>query len=96
MPAEKTAIALLEEQKRRHASLLERRTRAMGQLDAERRALEEARAEAIALFGTADLEELRALYASTSQANDLTVVEFVMALDEVDQGLSTVERQLGQ
>jgi RNA processing factor Prp31 len=96
MTTEKTATALLEEQKRRHGALTERRTRAEGQLDAERRALDETRQEAIRLFGTADIEQLRALYAQQTQSNDQTVVEFVMALDEVDQGLTTIERQLGQ
>jgi RNA processing factor Prp31 len=96
MSTEKTATALLEEQKQRHAALTARRTRAEGQLEAERRALDEAKQEALKLFGTADLEQLRALYAQQSQSNDQTVVEFVMALDEVDQGLTTIERQLGQ
>lgn len=96
MANEKSPVAMLEEQKRRFNTLQERRTRALGQLDAERRALEEAQQEAIRLFGTADLEQLRALYASKTAANDQTVVEFILALDTVEEGLATVERQLGQ
>jgi len=96
MAAEKNAIALLDEQKRRHATLTERRTRALGQLDAERRALEDAQLEAQRIFGTSDLTELRALYARQSEANDQALVEFVMGLDEVEAKLKTVEQNLGQ
>lgn len=96
MAAEKTATALFEEQKRRHAALAERRTRAEGHLQAERQALREAQQEALSLFGTDDLGKLRELFAQLTQANDQSVVEFVMALDDLEQGLTSVERQLGQ
>lgn len=94
MSQNKTSIEVLEEQKRRLAALAERRTRAQVRLENERRALEEARAEAQRLFKTDDLEALRALFRTSQDENDRKVVEFVMALDAVDQKLADIERQI--
>lgn len=91
-----SSVTALEEHKRRLTSLAERRTRTQGQLDAERRALEEAQREALELFGTSDLAELRRLYTERNAANDSAVVAFVLELDEVERGLAAVERQLTQ
>ena len=94
MSQNKTSIEVLEEQKRRLAALAERRTRAQVRLENERRALEEARAEAQRLFKTDDLEALRALFRTSQDENDRKVVEFVMSLDAVDQKLADIERQI--
>lgn len=89
-----SSAALLEQQKKRHADLAHRRTLAQGQLEAEKRALEEARAEARREFGTDDLSALRALYEKTLAENDEAVVGFMLSLDEIEQAVATVEKQL--
>jgi hypothetical protein len=74
--------------------LAERRTRAQVRLENEKRALEEARAEAKRLFGTDDVDELRKLFRASQEDNDRKVVEFVLALDSVDEKLGDIERQV--
>ncbi len=91
---QKTSVQILDDQKRRLASLQERRTRVQVRIETERRALQETQAEAQAQFGTSDLEALRQLYRDRQSDNDRKVVEFVMALDEIDQRLSDIERQI--
>lgn len=94
MAQNKNSIEILEEQKKRLAALQERRTRAEVRLETERKALEEARAEALRLFGTNDLDALRNLYRERQDDNDRKVVEFMLALDTVEQKLSDIERQV--
>lgn len=91
---QKTSVQILDDQKRRLAALQERRTRVQVRVETERRALQETQAEAQAQFGTSDLEALRQLYRDRQSDNDRKVVEFVMALDEIDQRLSDIERQI--
>jgi RNA processing factor Prp31 len=95
MSQTKTSIEILGEQQKRLAQLSERRTRAQVRLENEKRALEEARAEAKRLFGTDDVEALRKLFRTSQDDNDRKVVEFVMALDDVEQKLGDIERQVG-
>jgi len=90
----KSSTQILEESAKRLAALAERRTRAQVRLENEKRALEEARAEAKRLFGTDDVEELRKLFRASQEDNDRKVVEFVLALDDVDQKLGDIERQV--
>ncbi len=90
---QKTSVQILDEQKKRLATLQERRTRLQVRLETERKALEEAQAEALAQFGTSDLDALRALYRERQSDNDRKVMEFVMELDEIDQRLGDIERQ---
>lgn len=94
MAQNKNSIEILEEQKKRLAALQERRTRAEVRLETERKALEEARADALRLFGTNDLDALRNLYRERQDDNDRKVVEFMLALDTVEQKLSDIERQV--
>ncbi|MCC5610601.1 hypothetical protein LC612_28580 [Nostoc sp. CHAB 5834] len=84
----------LEEHKKRLSGLQERRTRVVVQLENERKAFEEAKAEAIKLFGTADLAELRRLYTERVEHNSMQVLEMGLALDEAERGISDIERQL--
>lgn len=95
MSQTQSAIEILDEQRKRLGQLAERRTRAQVRLENEKRALEEARAEAKRLFGTDDVEALRKLYRTSQDENDRKVVEFVMALDGVEQKLGDIERQVG-
>ncbi len=91
--SQKTSVQILDEQKKRLSALQERRTRLQVRLETERKALEDAQAEALAQFGTSDLDALRALYRERQADNDRQVMEFVMELDEIDQRLGDIERQ---
>lgn len=88
------AIALLKEQKERLERLRERRTRLAGELSAKRQQLADASAEAKREFGTDNLDDLRKLFASRETANDELVMEFVLQLDEAEQKLADIERQV--
>lgn len=94
MSQTKSSTQILEESGKRLSALAERRTRAQVRLENEKRALEEARTEAKRLFGTDDVEELRKLFRVSQEDNDRKVVEFVLALDDVDQKLGDIERQV--
>lgn len=94
MSQTKSSTQILEESAKRLAALAERRTRAQVRLENEKRALEEARAEAKRLFGTDDVEELRKLFRASQEDNDRKVVEFVLALNSVDEKLGDIERQV--
>lgn len=91
---QKTSVQILEEQKKRITALQERRTRAQVRIETERKALQEAQAEAEALFKTSDLDALRALFREQQSENDRLVLELVMALDDLEQSLSDIERQI--
>lgn len=89
-----TAVQILEDQKRRLAGLQERKTRAEVKLETERAALAAASEEAMTLFGTSNLDDLRQIYKDRGAENDQKVMDFMMALDAVDQQLSDIERQV--
>lgn len=91
---QKTSVQILDDQKKRLASLQERRTRIQVRVETERRTLTEAQQEAIALFDTADLDQLRKIYRERQELNDRVVVEFVMSLDDIEQKLGDIERQI--
>lgn len=91
---QKTSVQILDDQKKRLASLQERRTRIQVRVETERRTLTEAQQEAIALFNTADLDQLRKIYRERQELNDRVVVEFVMSLDDIEQKLGDIERQI--
>lgn len=92
--AQKTTVQILDEQKRRVFTLQERRTRAQVKLENDRKALAEAKAEAEKLFKTSELTKLRELYSTVQGENDQKVMEFVMAVDEVEEKLGNIERQI--
>lgn len=94
MSTQKSSVQILEEQKRRLTNLQERRTRVQVRLETERNALQTAQQEAVAMFGTADLDALRALYRERQSENDRRVMEFVMSLDDIEQRLADIERQI--
>lgn len=94
MSQEKTAVEQLELHKKRWTALKERHTRAQVKLEADKAALEEALAQARALFGTDDLDALRALYKEMQSANELAVMEFGLELDTVERSLADIERQI--
>lgn len=90
----KNAVALLKEQKDRLEKLRDRRTRVAGELGAKKQQLADACAEALKEFGTDDLAELRKLFAGREAANDELIMTFVLELDDVDQKLADIERQV--
>lgn len=94
MATTSASVDILNEQKKRLGGLQERRTRAQVRLETERKALEEAKAEAIRLFATDDIDALRKMYRERQDTNDRLVLEFVMTLDNVEQALTDLERQI--
>lgn len=88
----KNAATLLKDQKDRLDKLRDRRTRVAGELGAKKQQLADASAEAVKEFGTDNLDELRALFASREAANDELVMGFLLHLDEVEAKLSDLER----
>lgn len=94
MADNKNAVTLLKEQKDRLEKLRERRTRVAGELGAKKQQYEDACAEAKREFGTDDLAELRRLFASQEAANDEVVMAFILQLDEAEEQLAAIERQV--
>lgn len=90
----KNAVILLKEQKDRLEKLRDRRTRVAGELGAKKQQLADACAEATREFGTDDLVELRKKFVDREAANDELVMGFVLHLDEVEQKLVDIERQV--
>lgn len=85
---------LMENERARHLTLQERRTRISVRLEAEKQALDAAKEEARRLFGTDDLAALRQEYKKLQEENERRVVEFSMALDAVENALTDIERQI--
>lgn len=90
----KSAVQLLDEQKSRLTQLQERRTRVAVRIEAERQALKAAQEEAVALYGTADLDELRRQFKERQDQNERAVVDFIMNLDNAEKALADIERQI--
>lgn len=91
---QKTPAAILDEQKTRLSRLAERRTRLQVSQENNQRQLAEAQAEAQKLFGTSDLDQLRELFRQGEATNGQAVVDFMMALDDVETRLHDIERQI--
>lgn len=89
-----SSVEILEQQKKRLRALEDRRTRAQVRLESERKSLVEAQEEAKKLFGTDNLDELRELYKRRHTENDQKIMDFVLALDDIEKSLSDIERQL--
>jgi hypothetical protein len=94
MAETKNAAALLKDQKERLERLRERRTSVAVELGSKKQQFATACEEARKEFGTDNLDELRALYARREAENDELVMGLVLQLDEVEQQLAAVERQL--
>lgn len=90
----KSATELLDEQQKRLALLRDRKVRNEARLESEKAALAVAQEEAVRLFGTADLAALRELLNQHRAENDRKVMEFLMTLDEVENKLTDIERQI--
>lgn len=92
--ATKSTLQLFEEQRKRYQALQERHTRAQVRLEHERKALEDAKAEARSRFGTDDVDALRQKHKEMQEENDRLLMEFMMTLDDVEKKLQDLERQL--
>lgn len=93
--AEKTAVELLEEQKKRYEKLVARRGALQGELTAAQRQFKEAEEEALREFGTANLDELRALLKQRQAENDQKTMEFMDVLDACEEQLKAIEQLVG-
>ncbi|WP_207479733.1 hypothetical protein [Arenibaculum pallidiluteum] len=89
--SEDRVLALLEEQRRRHARLQERQR--LMRLELARRAeeLESVKAEARAAFGTDDPAALQALLDERRRRNAEAVAAFRDQLDGIERALTEVE-----
>lgn len=93
-PNTKNAAQLLEEQKTRFQTLLNRRTAVQVELATAERQLKEAGDEAEEEFGTRDIGQLRELFSSRETDNARKVQEFIGNLDALEAGLKEVEARL--
>jgi hypothetical protein len=94
MAEKQDAVKLLKEQKERLDRLRERRTRVAGVLGAKKQQYEDACAEGKREFGTDDLTELLAKVSETDASNDEVAMSFMLQLDDVEEQLAAVERQV--
>lgn len=92
--ATRSAAQRLEEQKSRFQALTERKNRLQVELETAARQFAEAQAEAQREFGTGDLDELRALYATSERENEERVAKFTADLDAIEKVLADTEAQL--
>lgn len=90
-PHDHDIVALLNEQRHRHARLQERQRLARIELERHRRELEEARAAARAAFGTDDVGALKRLLEEKRRRNAELVDAFRSRLDEVERALEEAE-----
>jgi hydroxymethylpyrimidine pyrophosphatase-like HAD family hydrolase len=94
MAQEKTNLETLAEQKARHVLLTARKTAVHIRLETDKQVAQEASSEAIRLFGTSDIEELKKMYKKIENDNSLKVAEFIFSLDETEKKLLDIERQI--
>lgn len=90
-----TDVQLMEELLKQHATLQDKKTRVEVLLEAEKAKLSELQAEAVKLFGTSDINNLRELYRKKSQDNKTKIQEFKQGLEQAAQRLEDIQRQLG-
>lgn len=86
-----TAAEQFEASKKQVAALNERRTRLQGQRDTVLQQLAEARKEALGLFDTADLGELRALLVQQEQANAAALATLAAGVVDTEAVIGRIE-----
>lgn len=89
-----SALAQLEQQKKRIEQLSARRTRLQVQLETAREQYNAASQEAIKNYGTADLNELRTMLQNQIAANNAAVKNYLEAVDEFERFISRIEDAL--
>lgn len=94
MSTTQTAVEQLEQSKNRLESLKARRQRAQVQLEAGRQQLAEAQREAMELYGTSDLGELKKILAQQEAENTGALSEFQKAVGEFEGYIGRIEEAL--
>lgn len=89
--SEEAVLALLDEQRRRHARLQERQRLLRIELAQRAEELEAARTDARAAFGTDDPAELRGMLEERRRRNAEAVLAFRDRLDGVERALAEIE-----
>lgn len=88
-------VKKMEELKKRHQKLKERKISIDVEISSNTKMLEQARQEARELFGTDNLTELRQKLTEFNARNEALEQEFVKTLDAVEQELAAAEKELG-
>ncbi len=88
------AIERLESYKNRLQAAQNKAARLEAQIEAIRARHEEAVKEALDRYGTADLDELRALYLKQEEENKRLLDEFIKAVEAYEERLALIERAL--
>lgn len=89
-----SALEQLEQLKKRLDALTTRRTQAQVKLEAARQQYAEAVKEAKDNYGTAELDELRAILVRQEEANNAALAEFTRGLDQFENFISRIEAAL--
>lgn len=89
-----SALEQLEQLKKRLDALTTRRTQAQVKLEAARQQYAEAVKEAKENYGTAELDELRAILVRQEEANNAALAEFTRGLDQFENFISRIEAAL--
>lgn len=90
----KSHIQRVEDGKKRLEDLNNRRTRALTLLERDRADAEEARSEAIKLYGVSDIASLRILRETMTAENERMTVAFENSLASIEAKQSEVDKQL--
>lgn len=83
----------MEELQERYRALDKRKTQAETNLENAARQLEALKAEALAQYGTDDLDKLRAKLAAMKADNEEKRKNYQMTLDQIDRELSDVDER---
>jgi chromosome segregation ATPase len=83
----------IEQLKKRHAELDKKKTIAETQLKSANEQLESLKKQAMELYGTDDLDELKKRLEAMKAENERRRSEYQKHLDEIEGGLAEVEKQ---
>lgn len=89
----KTAIPMFEEGKKRYDALVQRHTRLSVELDSARKQYMEGSREAEIEFGTSDINQMREMHRTREAKKLKDILEFVIAVDEVEAELNDIEQK---
>lgn len=89
-------IKRFEELKSRHEKLKNKKAAVDAELKAYQSQLEEVKKEALALFGTSDIGELRVMLKEINEKNEKNLKEAEAAITTAEQQLAEIELNLNQ
>ena len=87
-------VQLLERARQQLEALSTRRTRVQVKLETEQAAFKAAQQEAVTLYGTADIEELRKILSKNQQSAREAWENFDKACKKAEQGLNDIDAAL--